>query len=296
MIVILTALEVEYRAVRAQLSGLREHRHSAGTLFEIGAFEGHPEHEIALVLATAGNAPAAIMTERAITEFSPQAVVFVGVAGGLARWLVIGDVVVATKIYAYHGERSEGDGDKFRPRAYEPSHELEQLARSLARKNEWCADTDAARSRPQVHFEPIASGEVVLNTRNSPTARLLERNFNDAVAVETEGAGVAQSAHLHSDLPTITVRGISDFADGNKDAVDRTGSQELAAHHAALFARSLILGIEPKTAPRHDEPPQPESPKGMSVVNNVHGNKNSVVQAGVIHGGVQIGGQPRKRR
>ncbi|HJP73610.1 MAG TPA: 5'-methylthioadenosine/S-adenosylhomocysteine nucleosidase [Pseudonocardiaceae bacterium] len=296
MIVILTALEVEYRAMREQLSGLRRHRHSAGTLFEIGAFERHPEKEIALALTTAGNASAAIMTERAINEFSPQTVIFVGVAGGLAKWLVIGDVVVATKVYAYHGERSEGDGDKFRPRAYEPSHELEQLARSLARKNEWCAETGAGQSRPQVHFEPIASGEVVLNTRNSPTARLLDRNFNDAVAVETEGAGVAQSAHLQGDLPTITVRGISDFADGNKDAVDRTGSQELAARHAALFARALILAIEPGTGPGHDEPPEQAGPKGMSVVNNVHGKGNNVVQAGVINGGVQMGGRPPRRR
>lgn len=295
MIVILTALEVEYRAMRGQLSGLRGHRHPAGTLFEIGAFEGHPGQEIALALTTAGNAPAAIMTERAINEFSPQAVIFVGVAGGLARWLVIGDVVVATKVYAYHGERSEGDGDKFRPRAYEPSHELEQLARSLARTNEWCGG-GAGASSPQVHFEPIASGEVVLNTRNSPTARLLDRNFNDAVAVETEGAGVAQSAHLQGDLPTITVRGISDFADGNKDAVDRTGSQELAAQHAALFARALILAIQPGTGPRRDGPGEPEGPKGMSVVNNVHGSDNNVVQAGVINGGVQLGGDPPKRR
>ena len=292
MIVILTALEVEYRAMREQLSGLRRHRHSAGTLFEIGAFERHPEKEIALALTTAGNASAAIMTERAINEFSPQAVIFVGVAGGLATWLVIGDVVVATKVYAYHGERSEGNGDKFRPRAYEPSHELEQLARSLARKNEWCP----GESRPQVHFEPIASGEVVLNTRNSPTARLLDRNFNDAVAVETEGAGVAQSAHLQGDLPTITVRGISDFADGNKDAVDRTGSQELAAQHAALFARALILAIEPGTGPRRDESPEQAAAKGMSVVNHVDGNKNTVVQAGIINGGIRMGGNLPKHR
>src|SRR5258708_3635105 len=126
MIVVLTALEVEYRAMSAHLSGLRPHRHAAGTQFDIGAVAGHPDRPVALGLAGTGNTTAAIMAERAITEFQPHAVVFVGVAGALREWLAIGDVVVATRVYGYHGERSEDDGSKMRPRGYEAGHALEQ--------------------------------------------------------------------------------------------------------------------------------------------------------------------------
>lgn len=288
MIVILTALEVEYAAVRRQLTGLRPHRHAAGTMFELGEVAGHPDRSVALGLAGAGNATAAIITERAVTEFAPETVVFVGVAGGLRDWLAIGDVVVATRVYGYHGERSEEDGSRIRPRAYETAHELLETARVLARSASWRTGLD---TEPCVHFEPIASGEVVLNSKNSPTARRLDLHFNDAVAVETEGAGVAQCGHLQRGLPTITIRGISDHADGNKDSVDKTGSQRLAADHAALFARALIAAGDSGGGPSGRES-KGETVPGMSVVNKVRGNHNNTVQAGIVHGGIHFGPKP----
>lgn len=286
MIVVLTALEVEYAAMRRQLADLRSHRHRAGTRFEVGGVAGLPGCSVALGLAGAGNAAAAIMAERAINEFAPDALIFVGVAGGLRDWLAIGDVVVATRVYGYHGARSEHNGEKIRPRAYEASHQLEQTARALARSDGWHAEL-AGEAAPRIHFEPIASGEVVLNSRNSPTWERLDLHFNDAVAVETEGAGVAQCAHLHRDLPTITIRGISDHADGNKDRVDKTGSQQLAAHQAALFARTLIVATG--TSGPEDEP-EPRPTPQLSVVNNIHGDGHTAVQAGVVHGGAVFHG------
>ncbi|NBH11532.1 purine phosphorylase, partial [Amycolatopsis sp. SID8362] len=79
----------------------------------------------------AGNAPAAAIAERAVAEFSPAAMVFVGVAGGLRDWTRLGDVVVATKVYGYHGGRSTDDGMRSRPQAWAPSHRLLELARSV---------------------------------------------------------------------------------------------------------------------------------------------------------------------
>jgi nucleoside phosphorylase len=288
MIVILTALEVEYRAMSEHLAELRPHRHAAGTQFDVGVVAGHPDRPVALGLTGTGNTTAAIMAERAINEFDPDAVVFVGVAGALREWLAIGDVVVATRVYGYHGERSEEDGSRIRPRGYEAGHALEQAARRLARSADWRADLADDGCPPQVHFEPIASGEVVLNSRNSPTAHRLDQYFNDAVAVETEGAGVAQCGHLHGGLPTITVRGISDHADGQKDSLDRNGSQTIAARHAALFARALIVAVDGMSGPASREPKR-ETPPGMIVHNEVHGSHNNTIQAGVIHGDLHFG-------
>lgn len=225
MIVMLTALEVEYAAVRAHLAGIEVHQHPSGTVFETGHCAGN---EFAIGLTGMGNVGAAALTERAITEFEPDAVMFVGVAGGLRDWLKLGDVVVATRVYAYHGGREQEEGFLARPRAWELTYHVEQQARVLA------------RSLPllTVHFEPIAAGEVVLNSTKSPLAQQIHRHYNDAVAVEMESAGVASAGHLNAGTPTVTVRGISDRVD-DKDLTDTQGWQPKAARNAAEFAFEL---------------------------------------------------------
>lgn len=268
MIVMLTALEVEYLAVRAHLSGIAPHPHSSGTLFEVGSAGGR---EIAIALTGMGNSSAATMTERAITEFEPDVVMFVGVAGGLRTWLELGDVVVATRVYGYHGGRETETEFLARPRAWDMPHHIEQLARSIARSKQWCA------TPPSVHFEPIAAGEVVLNSTESPLAQQIHRNYNDAVAVEMESAGVANAAHLHMATPAVTVRGISDLVD-DKDVTDLQGWQPVAAANAAAFAVALSTALAPS---RH------RLGKARSVgdtTNNFTNFGNVGAQAGVNNG------------
>ena len=71
--VILTALAVEYNAVRAHLSGTREEVHK-GTIYERGTFShGGRAWEVGIVEIGAGNAGAAFEAERAISYFNPDA-------------------------------------------------------------------------------------------------------------------------------------------------------------------------------------------------------------------------------
>ncbi len=78
-VVILTALDVEYDEVRARLGDLRTELHPAGTRFEVGRLDATGPL-IALTLTGKGNLPAGTLTERAIAQFSPAAVIFVGIA------------------------------------------------------------------------------------------------------------------------------------------------------------------------------------------------------------------------
>jgi adenosylhomocysteine nucleosidase len=197
---------------------------------------------VALGLVGAGNAKAAAVAERAVAEFSPAALLFVGVAGGLRDWLRLGDVVLATKVYAYHGGRAEDDGVRSRPQAWEPSYRLMELARSLARAGIW-AGPNLTENSPRVHFEPVASGEVVLDSKTSVVTRWLYDHYNDAVAVEMESAGFGLACHLNDDLPAICVRGISDHAGGEKNATDEVGWQVVAARNAAAFAEAVVVEI-----------------------------------------------------
>lgn len=71
MVVILTALNLEYEAVRDRLTDLRVHRHAAGTRFEVGCID-QSNCRVALALVGKGNHPAAVLAERAMAEFSPR--------------------------------------------------------------------------------------------------------------------------------------------------------------------------------------------------------------------------------
>lgn len=264
MIVILTALAVEQDAVLKHLVDLHTHEHQAGTLFEVGTIAGHPQHRVAVGITGPGTTTAATLTERAKAEFSPSAMMFVGVAGGLRDWLAIGDVVVATKIYSYQGGRSENDEFLIRPRSWDASHRIDQAARRLARHDAWhdFLPEDAMQSDPKVHFEPIAVGDVLLNSTTSDLARRLRQSYNDAVAVEMEGSGFAHAAALSDQLPVVVIRGISDHADGTKEITDGKGSQHVAARNAAAFAVALATTLKPVDDPAA-APPSSTSARPM---------------------------------
>jgi nucleoside phosphorylase/tetratricopeptide (TPR) repeat protein len=244
MIVILTALNVEHLSVRQFLSPLRRLDHPAGTVFEVGRPPGG-RGQIALAVTGEGNTAAAILAERTIAMFHPRALIFVGVAGALRDDIALGDVVVATKVYAYHGGEVRPDGFRPRPRSWEIPHQLDQVARRVHRTGSWTGLLASGPSGhvPDVHFRPVAAGDVVLKSRDDSFAEQLRRTYGDAVAIEMEGAGVAQAAHLNDRLPMLSVRGISDLADGAKHEADRQGWQSIAAAHAAAFAVAVAVDL-----------------------------------------------------
>lgn len=240
-VVVLTALNVEYRAVRSLLADLRITQHAAGTIFEEGRLRDCPT-PVVIAVTGEGNLSAAVLAERANATFHPRALLFTGVAGGLKDELRLGDVVVASRIYSYHGGKESDEGFLARPRSWEASHGLLQISRHLDATGEWTRwlpDWLPAEP-PGVYFKPIAAGEVVLNSRDSPLAGQLRGGYNDAAAIEMESAGAAHAAHLGS-VPMLTVRGISDLADGNKYEADAGGWQRVAAVNAAAFAAAVIV-------------------------------------------------------
>jgi len=71
--VILTALPVEYSAVRTHLTALREETHPQGTIYERGKFITKGQAwEVGIAEVGAGNAGAAVEAERAIAYFKPD--------------------------------------------------------------------------------------------------------------------------------------------------------------------------------------------------------------------------------
>ncbi|GAA1103941.1 5'-methylthioadenosine/S-adenosylhomocysteine nucleosidase family protein [Streptomyces javensis] len=296
LVVILTALNLEYQAVRRKLAGPQVHRHERGTRFEVGTVPG-TSCRVALGLTNKGNHSAAVIAERAIQEFSPVAVLFVGVAGALWDSARLGDVVMATHVYAYHGGTSEDDGLKARPRVWEAAHAISQLGSHLARVDDWADGTPGHGRAPQVRFGAIAAGEVVQNSKISAEARWIRQHYNDALAIEMEAAGVAQAGHL-SGAPVAIIRGISDRADGTKNSAKDRNWQPRAAANAAAFATRLaveLVGEQAQIAMSQaeaDKAHTADKPK-EHVSNTAHSSTVGIMAGSVKESSVYVNASPK---
>jgi nucleoside phosphorylase len=250
--VILTALPVEFFAVRAHLSDLGEETHPQGTVYERGKFEANGlVWEVGIVEIGEGNTGASMEAERAIAYFKPDVVLFVGVAGGI-KDVAIGDVVAATKVYGYESGRAE---QRFKPRPEIglSAYGLEQRARAEARKEDWLKRLNPVPEvRPCVFVAPIAAGEKVIASTRSEVYQFLQENYGNAIAVEMEGLGFLEAARANQRVSAIVIRGISDLIDG-KAKVDNAGWQEIASRHASAFAFEVLAKFQSEVEPPRDD-------------------------------------------
>jgi nucleoside phosphorylase len=242
--VILTAIPVEYIAVRAHLANLREETHPQGTIYERGIFTANDKSwEVGIVEVGAGNSGAAFEAERAINYFNPNVVLFVGVAGGI-KDVDLGDVVAATKVYGYESGKTRRAFQP-RPDVGKSTYKMIQRAKAEARKPDWLQRliSPVPTPPPFVKVKPIAAGEKVVASSKSSIYKFLQSNYGDAVAVEMEGRGFLEAAHANQQVSALIIRGISDLIDGKSEA-DAAGSQETAARHASAFAFQILANFD----------------------------------------------------
>ncbi|MGW2743166.1 5'-methylthioadenosine/S-adenosylhomocysteine nucleosidase [Streptomyces sp. NPDC001450] len=246
-VLVLTALALEYAAVREYIEEREERAHpDNGTFVEVGRLRD-TSWQVAAAELGEGARNTAALTSSLIGWLRPQAVLFVGVAGALKEDIELGDVVVGTKVYGIHGGKVTPEGLQVRPEAWFGSNALVQAARSTVR------DMPEVRA----HFKPIASGDVVLADAESEIARHVREHYNDAIAFEMEGSGAAHAAHLEG-RDALVVRGISDHANVEKSAADAGGSQQRAASQAAAVAFAVLRKYRPRggSSGGSDEVPQ----------------------------------------
>lgn len=241
--VILTALQVEFNAVRSHLTGIHEEVHK-GTVYEKGVFSSNGQvWEVGIVEIGAGNDSSAFEAERAITRFDPGVALFVGVAGGV-KDVKVGDVVAATKVYGYESGKAE-QSFKARPDVGNSSYGMVQRARAEARRQDWLKRTSGAEAgwSPRAFVGPIAAGEKVIAATESDLYEFLKNNYNDTLAVEMEGRGFLEATHANQQVMALIVRGISDLIN-NKSDLDDAVRQEIAARHASAFAFEVLAKLE----------------------------------------------------
>jgi nucleoside phosphorylase len=240
-VIILTALPVEFRAIVAHLQETLEVMHpETGTIYQVGSFPGKQDTwHVAVAQIGMGGLSAASETERASNFFHPRIMLFVGIAGGL-KDVRHGDVVVATKIYAYESGKAEARF-KPRPELWRASYALEQRAGAEANNQEWLSLLDDQHPDPEPHvlLGPLAAGEKVLATQRSSVYRFLQATYGDSLAVEMEGHGFLQAVQANQNIYALVIRGVSDLL-ADKVTAEKEGWREVAAQHAAAFAFQVL--------------------------------------------------------
>ena len=137
-----------------------------------------------------------------------------------------------------------------------------QRARALRKRNEWRKRLKLAvrGAKPNLLVEPIAAGEKVVVSQRSQTAKWIKKQYSDAVAVEMEGRGFLEAAHVHSTVAAV-IRGISDLL-SKKAASDKKGWQKRAADAASAVAFEMLhqLRAAQPSVPKKAPPPPAKPP------------------------------------
>ena len=250
--VILTALPDEFKEVRKFVTCCRRVKHSLGNVYEEGLFTADDgrKWKVGIVQTGAGDYKSVLHTERAVSHFNPDVVLFVGVAGGL-KDVAIGDVVASTKVYGYESGKAERE---FKPRpgiglsgfSFIEEARAEERSESPAWLNRLPGLPEPA---PKLRVGPIAVGEKVVASKESDVYKFLCKNYSDAIAVEMEGYGFLEAVNSRdTPLPAIVVRGISDLIDDKNDETHQEPEairQQKAARHASALAFQLLASYDP---------------------------------------------------
>jgi len=204
------------------------------------------EYQVAVTqLSQMGNVEAGIHATRAIGELSPTCVLMVGIAAGIKGRVSLGDIIVSTQVIYYEQAKQTPDGPECRPISIAADHLLLHSAQNYNDAS-WCSMIAIGSpqykggSLPKVHFGPFAVGDKVVADQSYVS--LLLNLHPKLIGVEMESYGIAAAAASAPTRPRfLAIRGISDFADEQKDDNLRQYASTVAAAFTVGLLRSSSI-------------------------------------------------------
>jgi nucleoside phosphorylase/CheY-like chemotaxis protein len=231
------ALPLSWEPLRLQHD---ETRYLSGTL----ATEGGTKSIIAAAAPRMGIPASAILASKIIHQFRPRFIAMVGICAGRKEKVSLGDLIIAEPTWDWgSGKISSENGE---PRFLPSPHQLDMdpdtasLLKAMTKDEVLLAGVKKASrgSKPKTeltaHVGPLVSGAAVV--AHKPTFDRLLDQHRGILGVDMEAYAVAAAA-LGSAKPRpkfLIVKGVSDFADENKD----DDYQEFAASVSANFLLS----------------------------------------------------------
>ena len=247
---IMSAMHEELAAVLAEMPDERRVT-AAGRDFWVGHWQGH---SVVAVLSRIGKVAAATTATVLLERFQVDTMVFTGVAGGLGLGVRVGDVVVASGFVQHDMDASPLFARHEVPlygRACFDAHASlsAQLAKASAQVLH-AAERHLSRetltqfqlSAPRVHQGLVISGDRFVSTNAESHA--LRLALPEALAVEMEGAAVAQVCHDYQ-VPFAAVRTISDRADDTAHADFNRFIREVASRYSLAILSQWLADRQP---------------------------------------------------
>lgn len=151
-----------------------------------------------------GKTNAARTTQILIDYYKPEAIFNIGVAGGIAKNLKVGDVIISTSLVQHDFDITAFN----HPKGYIPN-----IGNNIPIDNKLLNTTKTILDTNNISYKEglIASGDIFCTKESMATK--INTQFN-ALCVEMEGASIAQTAYL-SKTPCLVIRSISDCPDNN---------------------------------------------------------------------------------
>lgn len=229
-IAIVSAMHEELAAVLALMPDEKKQQ-AAGREFWVGHLHGQ---EVVAVLSRIGKVAAATTATALIERFQARRIVFTGVAGGLSPGVEVGDVVVADSFLQH-----DLDASPIFPRYEVPLYGTSYFATDPILTGQLARAARAALPRVVVHRGLVVSGDRFVST--TAESRALQLALPQALAVEMEGAAIAQVCHDYG-IAFAAVRTISDRADDEAHVDFTRFIQEVASRHSAAVVEALLRG------------------------------------------------------
>lgn len=225
---IVAAMQQELAAVLDLLPD--EHKQvAAGREFWVGHLHGQ---EVVVVLSRIGKVAAATTATALIERHRVDRILFTGVAGGLAPGVRRGDVVVAGRFLQH-----DLDASPLFPRYEVPLYGTSEFATDPVLTERLDAAVRQALPGTQVHRGLVVSGDRFV--ASSPECLALQAALPLALAVEMEGAAIAQVCHDYG-VPFAAVRTISDRADDAAHGDFLQFIEDVASRHSAAIVAAFL--------------------------------------------------------
>ena len=251
-IAIVAAMREELRALLDSMPDEHMQVH-AGREFWLGHLAGQ---EVVVVLSRIGKVAAATTATLLVDRFEASQLLFTGVAGGIGAEVKVGDVVVADtllqhdldaspifprhEVPLYGRSRFETDAEMTRRLEEATGKVLADASEHLGREV-----LDAfGIMQPRRHTGLVISGDRFVST--SAESAALRAELPDALAVEMEGAAVAQVC-FDAGVPCAVLRVISDRADDLAHVDFAAFIRQVASRYsAAIVERYLSEWTKPR--------------------------------------------------
>lgn len=199
LIGIIGAMEPEIALLKQELT-LSHTEKLGGYTFYLGELAGK---KVVLVQSGIGKVAAAVATTLMICQFKPDCIINTGSAGGFDPELNVGDVVISTEV-----RHHDVDVTAF-------GYELGQVPKMPAAFAAHPALVAAAeQSIASLGFCKTKKGLIATGDSfmcDPERIALTRQQFPTMLAVEMEGAAIAQSCHM-LDTPFVVIRSLSDIA------------------------------------------------------------------------------------